>query len=113
MPLSNLLNRLDKVKRVGEGRWVACCSAHDDKTPSLSIKQTDDLHILIHCYAGCQAIDVLAAVGLSFRDLIPTHLRKYADAFTMRPQPRNAVERANQIAAGLMEIELNRDWKPK
>jgi DNA primase len=52
----------------GARSWYAKCPAHDDKSPSLSIRETGDT-ILIHCFAGCSAEDVLAAVGLSFRDL--------------------------------------------
>jgi len=66
-----LLEKLDKVKRTGTGRWLACCPAHADKGPSLSIRETDDSPVLVHCFAGCSAVDILAAVGLELRDLYP------------------------------------------
>lgn len=66
-----LLARLDKVKKSGPGRWLACCPAHDDRSPSLSVRETDDGTILIKCWSGCGAGDVVAAVGMSLSDLFP------------------------------------------
>src|SRR5262245_49459435 len=46
--------------------WTAPCPAHDDRTPSLSIKQADD-KVLVHCHAGCsqqEVIDALRGRGL-------------------------------------------------
>ena len=63
-----VLNRLDRVRRTGADKWMACCPAHDDKSPSLSIRLTDD-RILLHCFAGCSAEAVLDALGLKFSDL--------------------------------------------
>jgi len=67
---STLLARLEGVRRTGEGRWHARCPAHDDKSPSLTISERDD-KVLIHCFAGCDPDDVLAAVGLQWKDLYP------------------------------------------
>lgn len=69
-----LLARLDKVRQVAPGRWMAACPAHTDKSPSLSVRETDDGRILIHCFTGCGAADVLSAVGLSLADLFPAPL---------------------------------------
>lgn len=70
-PVEKLLPRLDKLRSVGAGKWVACCPAHSDRSPSLSIREADDGRLLVHCFAGCPAADVLAAVGLSLADLYP------------------------------------------
>jgi len=67
-PADMLLPRLDKVREMAPGRWMARCPAHEDRSPSLSIRQADD-RLLIHCFAGCAAEDVLTAVGLTFEDL--------------------------------------------
>jgi hypothetical protein len=48
-------------RRVGAD-WVACCPAHDDRTPSLSIREVAGGKILIHCHAGCEQARVLAAL---------------------------------------------------
>ena len=71
MSIEALLSKLDKVRSNGGGKWLACCPAHPDKSPSLAIKQTDDGKILIHCFSGCAVADVVAAVGLTLVDLMP------------------------------------------
>jgi len=66
-----ILERLNKVRAVGDGRYLACCPAHDDKSPSLSIRQQECGRTLIHCFAGCPASDVMTAIGMSLADLYP------------------------------------------
>ncbi len=66
-----LLHRLDKVRTSGNGKWMACCPAHQDRNPSLGIKLLDDGKILINCLSGCSPGDVMAAIGLSLKDLFP------------------------------------------
>lgn len=73
-PLDRLLPRLEAVKPAGPNRWSARCPAHPDRTPSLSIRETDDGTLLIKCWAGCGAADVVRAVGLEMRDLFPRKL---------------------------------------
>ena len=72
--IDNILNRLDRVKSTGNGKYLACCPAHDDKSPSLSIRETDDGRVLLHCFAGCDAESVLSALSLEFSDLYPEPL---------------------------------------
>ena len=66
-----ILSRLDKVKRMGGNQWMACCPAHEDKSPSLSIFENHDGRILVNCFAGCGGSDVMTAIGLSLSDLYP------------------------------------------
>ena len=69
--IEKLLSRLEKV-RGHEPHWRALCPAHENKkTLSLKISQAPDGRVLIHCFAGCGASDVLAAIGLSLKDLFP------------------------------------------
>ncbi len=65
-----LLSSLEGVKPAGDGKWYARCPAHDDKSPSLSIKDTGE-RVLIYCFAGCCAEDVVLAAGLTWKDLYP------------------------------------------
>lgn len=71
MSADSLISRLDGVKHTGIGRWIARCSAHDDKKPSLAIRELDDGRVLVHCFASCSVEDILAAVGLTFDALYP------------------------------------------
>ena len=42
--------------------WMACCPAHDDRQPSLSIRAAGDGKVLVHCHAGCDQRRVIAAL---------------------------------------------------
>jgi len=65
-----LLSRLEGVRSAGANRWYARCPAHDDRAPSLSIRDAEN-RVLIHCFAECDPEAVLKAVGLRWRDLYP------------------------------------------
>ena len=68
-PVDKLLSRLDRVTERSGGQYLACCPAHEDKSPSLSIKEVDGGRLLVYCFAGCSAAEVCASVGLELRDL--------------------------------------------
>lgn len=74
MNIDSFLNQLDKVKSTGTGRWLARCPAHDDRSPSLSIGEATDGTILIKCWVGCGAVDVVTALGMELRDLFPNKI---------------------------------------
>lgn len=74
MIADKLLNQLTKVKRTGQESWIACCPAHADKNPSMTITEKDDGRVLVHCFAGCSVDSILGAVGLTFDDLYPERL---------------------------------------
>ncbi len=74
MSAATLLSRLDRVKPTGSGRWIARCPAHDDRGPSLSVRELDDGRVLLHDFAGCSVAEILAAVGLDMSDLFPPRL---------------------------------------
>ena len=71
MDVENLLANLHKVRRTGDGRWVACCPAHEDRSPSLSVRALEDGRTLIHCFAGCSIHSVVASLGIELSDLFP------------------------------------------
>ena len=67
----SLLSMLDGVKRTGQGKWLAKCPSHEDRSPSLSIRELDDGRVLVHCFAGCSVHEVVSSVGLELTDLFP------------------------------------------
>ena len=71
MSYETLLERLEGVKHTGVGRFMARCPAHDDRSPSLGVKDCGDGVTVVNCLAGCETEDVLSAIGLSFSDLYP------------------------------------------
>ena len=66
---SRLLEHLEGVKQTAPGRWIARCPAHEDRSPSLSIRELDDGRVLVYDFGGCEVGDVLAALGLGLSDL--------------------------------------------
>jgi DNA primase len=64
MNIEILLSRLSKVSKVRPRRWLACCPAHAEKTPSLAITELSDGTVLLHCFSGCNEEQVLDALGI-------------------------------------------------
>jgi len=87
-PAQQLLPRLEGVITTGKG-WRARCPAHGGKSASLAITEGDNGTLLLHCFAGCQVHDVLAAVGLQVGDLF---VRK--DLRSMTPSERSQLRQA-------------------
>ena len=69
--LDNLLSRLMKVKKTGNGSFIACCPAHQDKSPSITIREVEEGKLLIHCFAECSVENIIGAIGLDFSDIMP------------------------------------------
>lgn len=70
-PINLLLDRLDGARKAGADQWSAKCPAHDDRSPSLSVRELSDGRVLFHCHAGCPAGEVVASLGLTLADLFP------------------------------------------
>lgn len=77
-PVEKLLARLERVRARGAGQWYASCPTsahrHGDRSRGLSVKETGDGTVLIHCFSGCSPDLVAAAVGLELSDLFPNKL---------------------------------------
>ncbi|MGH8658506.1 MAG: hypothetical protein ACREV4_08545 [Gammaproteobacteria bacterium] len=87
MNADDVLTRLDKLKARSRGSWMACCPAHDDREPSLSVRKCDDGTILLKCFGGCSVSDIVAAVGLNLSDLFPDRPGDYTQPHTARRKP--------------------------
>lgn len=74
MSAATLLDRVDAVRKTGGDRWTARCPAHDDRGPSLAIRELDDGRVLVHCFAGCAAHEIVRAAGLTLAELFPPRL---------------------------------------
>jgi hypothetical protein len=84
LPADIVLARLKalRLRITGTGpHWQACCPAHPDINPSLSISEDRDGVLLIHCFASCETEDVLAKLGLTLRHAYPS---LYARQFSQR-----------------------------
>jgi hypothetical protein len=78
MPILDVIGRLDHCKSTGEDKYIARCPAHEDRSPSLTIRELADGRILIHCFAGCSPLDVLTSIGLDWESLYPPELEHYS-----------------------------------
>lgn len=77
MNIDEVLSKLQKVRATNARQWMACCPAHDDSSPSLSISLGDDERILLHCHAGCAIESVLDELQLEMKDLYPTPFKVF------------------------------------
>ncbi len=61
--LAVILDKLNGVRQTSEG-YAALCPAHPDSRPSLSVGPGHDGRILLRCFGGCTAEQIMAAIGL-------------------------------------------------
>ena len=54
--------------KAGRG-FICLCPSHADRSPSLSIRDGDDGRLLVHCFSGCDPLDILAAIRTQIGDL--------------------------------------------
>jgi len=95
LTLDDIIPRLRKARtttRNGLRQVIACCPAHDDNNPSLSITETADGKLLWHCFAGCsqeavgRELERLADVNRATVKLIPPR-KKQPSASKQPPTP--------------------------
>lgn len=91
MQISDIVSKLI-AREISQGQWMARCPAHEDKSPSLSIKGLSDGTILIHCFAGCCPSDVLAEIGLELKDLFPKNGEYHRKSKKPIYNPRDLLE---------------------
>jgi len=89
MTSAELLSFFGHVRLRGPGRWLACCPAHEDREPSLSISEGERGHLL-HCFSGCALADICRSIGLAERDLF------YAQASDPQTRREAARQRAHE-----------------
>jgi hypothetical protein len=109
--VSKIVERLEHCRQTGDGEWIARCPAHADKSPSLTIKELPDGRTLLHCFAGCGALDVITAIGLEWSDLFPPDDNFYSPV-SGRPRKQQTVDelvveiaKADRAAGKLLSYE--------
>lgn len=84
--------------------WIARCPAHNDRTPSLSITDASNGKVLVRCHAGCDQLEVIAA--LRERGLWKAHDRnssRFSRKFK-KENPLGAVNDAEKRCEAAMVI---------
>lgn len=56
------------VRKTANG-YDVCCPAHEDRKPSLSIAYGTTQPVVLNCKAGCDPVDILAKLGLTWETL--------------------------------------------
>ncbi len=92
-PLEGVLSHLKGVRKSFHG-WSACCPAHDDREPSLSIGLGEEGQILLKCFAGCSVERIVEAIGMTLADLFPSTL----------PSPGSQAKEAQRHTLSLLEL---------
>lgn len=94
-------------RREGRG-WQSRCPVHDDRTPSLSSRVTQEGKLLLYCHAGCPFMEVLAALGLRNQSYItqPTTLTQRQRIIEERRPDPAVIARWADIARTSPECEV-------
>lgn len=73
--LDKIIDRLSAAgiehRRTGDDSYMACCPAHRDRSPSLSLKGLHDGRVLMHCFAGCSWDEILFVLDMEPADIMP------------------------------------------
>ena len=56
------------VRKTANG-FDVCCPVHEDSKPSLCIASGTTQPVVMDCKAGCDPVDILAKIGLTWADL--------------------------------------------
>lgn len=68
--------RQTRARRIKPGQWLGHCPGpvhrNGDRHPSLSIREGRNGAVLLYCFSGCRTADVLAALQLTFSNIMGT-----------------------------------------
>src|SRR5262249_26957275 len=90
--------------RKAGGGWTARCPAHDDRNPSLSIRDANG-KVLVRCHAGCDQERVIAALrrrGL-WGEGGPRMLSRTARRTPVERKPDRDEERRSEAALAIWQ----------
>lgn len=102
------INAIELTKALSLGSWygtygVARCPAHDDRRPSLSIRQAESGCVLLRCHAGCRQEDIIGA--LRARGLWAQNSKRLLPAMagcrSIKPKPDHSDAKRTQAALAI------------
>lgn len=93
MNVHQLLARLERVRPTGPCKWRADCLIEHSSRQTVAIAEAPNGMVKIFCHACGSGDELLAALGLSWRDLFPDNARELT-------QPERSQWRETQRAAG-------------
>lgn len=106
-----------RARRAGSG-WITRCPAHDDRRPSLSVREGDRVPVVATCFAGCTWREITAALGLAASELPAAERqplrRRFPPSRSPEPLPSDAeLERfrlALLMSDAMERLEELRGW---
>lgn len=98
------MSRAEALTKALGGLWsggsgLACCPAHEDRAPSLSLREGEGGKLLLNCFTGCAFAAVLAA--LKARGLVSGEVR---------PDPQAQARRCEEEARRREARSRCGDW---
>lgn len=115
LPINKLLSKLQKVTakkptKDGLNQWQALCPAHADKSPSLTITECTDNTVLLKCWSGCTASEIVRALGLELKDLFkykPTH-KQANNNQRLKKRPSKQAIQHEKLIVSIAKASLNK-----
>jgi putative DNA primase/helicase len=96
------LSRALGGRRVGS-HWMAPCPTHEDRDPSLSLRDADDGKVLVHCHAGCEQSVVIGELrSRALWDDAGQHGRRHTIKQPPTASRTSAQDDGNRTAAALL-----------
>lgn len=105
--IDEILERLKKVRRTGPNNWLACCPAHDDNNPSLTLHSSDTGKIVARCFAECSFGAIVDGVGLGYEPWFPPKQDGDFSPPIKRPFPAADVLRAVADEALILSVFIH------
>lgn len=97
--IADVLEHLEKVRKTGNANWIACCPAHEDRSPSLTIHDAGDGRVLVHCHAGCRFDEIVSSSGAGYDAFFPPNVN-------IMQMPKRAFPAADVLEAVQFETTL-------
>lgn len=105
MTVDEFVSQLERARKSGPG-WTARCPAHEDRSPSLSVREGDDGRVLVHCFGGCTTDKICAALGLHVTDLFPGEPIDWNRFKPRTPEERQAAD-LRRLRRRVLALELD------
>jgi putative DNA primase/helicase len=103
--LETLQAKTGKAPQKSGAGYSACCPAHDDANPSLSISEGPDRKILLNCFAGCTAEAICTSLHLKVADLFNAgqadHQRPIKITYSYKDETGLELYRKNRMEPGV------------
>ena len=115
-PFETFLSYFEDIEKTGSG-YLVYCPGHDDKNrKSLHVSRGDKVPVVLRCFTGCNNETILAAMGLSMRDLFDEEeelkLRaSYGGRFTQLYSA--SASSGDRISAAELQLDAELELRPK